>query len=189
MTLPALRRQIGKFERVVAKNAEQRGKFPDDPSKWVFSFAVSVRYVNVGMKTDNRFPFYRFIESEADLDAGLKQFLPLTQNPPMFYPELVKAGATALLANLLSHENTDIAIDVIEIIRELTDEDVGAEVDDLAEEDENEAEGSSGAGGGGGIATKTRMAMGELIDDLVRPHPSVYPPPPDGSEVVLTARV
>jgi beta-catenin-like protein 1 len=59
---------------------------------------------------------------------------------------------------LLSHENTDIAIDVIEIIQELTDEDVGAEVDDLAEEEE---EGSSG------MATKTRMAMGELIDELV----------------------
>jgi beta-catenin-like protein 1 len=90
----------------------------------------------------------------------LKQFLPLTQNPPLFYPELVKSGALALLANLLSHENTDIAIDVIEIIQELTDEDVGAEVDDLAEE---EGEGSTG------IATKTRMAMGELIDELVRP--------------------
>jgi beta-catenin-like protein 1 len=72
----------------------------------------------------------------------------------------VKSGALALLANLLSHENTDIAIDVIEIIQELTDEDVGAEVDDLAEE---EGEGSTG------IATKTRMAMGELIDELVRP--------------------
>lgn len=58
---------------------------------------------------------------------------------------------------MLSHENTDIAIDVIEIIQELTDEDVGAEVDDLAED---EAEGS-------GMATKTRMAMGELIDELV----------------------
>jgi beta-catenin-like protein 1 len=33
MTLPALRRQIGKFERSVGKNAEQRGKYPDDPSK------------------------------------------------------------------------------------------------------------------------------------------------------------
>lgn len=101
----------------------------------------------------------RFIESEADLDAALKQFLPLTQNPPLYYPELVKTGAIALLANLLSHENTDIAIDVIEIIQELTDEDVGADVDDMAED---EAEGSSG-----GMASRTRMAMGELIDDLV----------------------
>ena len=85
--------------------------------------------------------------------------MPLTQNPPLFYPELAKSGALALLANLLSHENTDIAIDVIEIIQELTDEDVGAEVDDLAEE---EAEGSSA-----GMATNTRMAMGVLIDELV----------------------
>jgi beta-catenin-like protein 1 len=40
----------------------------------------------------------------------------------------------------------------------LTDEDVGAEVDDLAEDE----------AGGSGMATKTRMAMGELIDELVR---------------------
>jgi hypothetical protein len=44
-------------------------------------------------------------------------------------------------------------------LQELTDEDVGAEVDDLLEEE--------GEGSGGGIATKTRMAMGELIDELV----------------------
>ncbi|RSH89598.1 hypothetical protein EHS25_002149 [Saitozyma podzolica] len=133
MTLPALRRQLGRFERIVAKNAEQRGKYPDDPS--------------------------RFIESESDLDSALKQFLPLTQNPPLFYPELVKSGAIALLTSLLSHENTDIAIDVVEVLQELTDEDVGAEVDDLLEEE--------GEGSGGGIATKTRMAMGELIDELL----------------------
>jgi beta-catenin-like protein 1 len=103
--------------------------------------------------------FIRFIESESDLDSALKQFLPLTQNPPLFYPELVKFGAIALLTSLLSHENTDIAIDVVEVLQELTDEDVGAEVDDLLEEE--------GEGSGGGIATKTRMAMGELIDELV----------------------
>ena len=39
----------------------------------------------------------------------------------------------------------------------MTDEDVGAEVDDLAEDE----------AGGSGMATKTRMAMGELIDELV----------------------
>lgn len=105
----------------------------------------------------------RFIESESDLDSALKQFLPLTQNPPLFYPELVKSGAIALLTSLLSHENTDIAIDVVEVLQELTDEDVGAEVDDLLEEE--------GEGSGGGIATKTRMAMGELIDELVSSLP------------------
>ena len=102
----------------------------------------------------------RFIESESDLDSALKQFLPLTQNPPLFYPELVKSGTIALLTNLLSHENTDIAIDVVEIVQELTDEDVGAEVDDLAAEE--------GEGSGGGMATKTRLAMADFIDELVR---------------------
>lgn len=33
LTVPALRRQLAKFERIVTKNAEQRGKYPDDPSK------------------------------------------------------------------------------------------------------------------------------------------------------------
>ncbi|WRT63378.1 uncharacterized protein IL334_000283 [Kwoniella shivajii] len=133
LDLPGLRRQLGKFERIVTKNAEMRGKFPDDPSK--------------------------FINSESDLDEALKQFLPLTQNPPLYFPELVKSGVVALLTNLLSHENTDIAVDVVEVIRELTDEDVGAEVDDLEEEeDENEA-------GGSGKAYRTRLAMGEFIDE------------------------
>lgn len=35
MSVPALRRLIGRFERAVAKNAEQRGKYPDDPTKYV----------------------------------------------------------------------------------------------------------------------------------------------------------
>jgi len=63
----------------------------------------------------------------------------------------------ALLAGLMSHENTDIAIGVVEVLQELTDEDVGAEVDDL-EEGADEA-----------TASQTRQAMGLLIDDLVSP--------------------
>lgn len=102
----------------------------------------------------------RFIESEADLDSSLKLLLPLTQNPPLFYPELVKAGTIALLAGLLSHENTDIAIDVVEVLQELTDEDVGAEVDDLEDE------------GDESTASLTRAAMGDLIGELVRSYTS-----------------
>lgn len=34
MTAPALRRLLAKFDRTVAKNAEQRGKFPEDPAKY-----------------------------------------------------------------------------------------------------------------------------------------------------------
>jgi beta-catenin-like protein 1 len=100
----------------------------------------------------------RFIDSEADLDAMLKQFLPLTQNPALYYPELINSGAVSLFANLLSHENTDIAVDVVEVLQELTDEDIGEE-DDLDEdgEDINEASG----------AAATRLALAQIVDELV----------------------
>ena len=58
----------------------------------------------------------------------------------------------ARLIGLLSHENADIAIDVVEVINELTDEDVGNEQD---EDDEDEE-------GGREQALKT------LIEALVR---------------------
>lgn len=102
----------------------------------------------------------RFIESESDLDGALKQFLTLTQNPALYYPELVKLGTASLLASLLSHENTDIAVDVIEIIQELTDEDVGAGGDELDGEDLDEEDEQK--------AMQVRMVMAELIDELVR---------------------
>ena len=64
--------------------------------------------------------------SEADLDAEIKALSILSEHPEL-YEEFVNLGCTASLVSLLSHENTDIAIDAIEIISELTDEDVEAE--------------------------------------------------------------
>lgn len=79
----------------------------------------------------------RFIDSEADLDAAIKGLLPLAQAPVIAYPELVRSGAVSQLIGLLSHENPDIVIDVVEVIHELTDEEVGNEM-----EEEEEGEGS-----------------------------------------------
>ena len=64
--------------------------------------------------------------SEADLDADVKALSILSEHPEL-YEEFAKLGCVASLVSLLSHENTDIAIDAIEIINELTDEDVEAE--------------------------------------------------------------
>lgn len=97
----------------------------------------------------------RFIDSEADLDAAIKALLPLAQVPTVSYPELIKSGATVLLVGLLSHENMDIVIDVVEVIHEFTDEDVGGE-------DEDEDEGESGG--------KNEEALKALIESLVRTH-------------------
>ena len=81
----------------------------------------------------------RFIDSEADLDSAIKSLLPLAQNPTIAYPELVKSGTVTLLVGLLSHENADIVIDVVELIHELTDEDVGDEDAEGSEEGAAEA--------------------------------------------------
>ncbi len=67
----------------------------------------------------------RFMSSEADLDADIKALSILSEHPYL-YEEFAKLGCVNSLVSLLSHENTDIAIDAVEIISELTDEDVEA---------------------------------------------------------------
>ena len=68
----------------------------------------------------------RIVGSEADLDADIKALSILSEHSEL-YDEFAKLGCVASLVSLLAHENTDIAIDAIEIINELTDEDVEAE--------------------------------------------------------------
>ncbi|OLN81143.1 Beta-catenin-like protein 1-like protein [Colletotrichum chlorophyti] len=94
-----LRKTALNFEKRITKNAELRAKFANDPQK--------------------------FIESEADLDAAIKDLSILTEHPEL-YPHFVKLGCIDSLVGLLAHENTDIAIDAVEIIGELIDEDVNA---------------------------------------------------------------
>ncbi|KAH7343526.1 DUF1716-domain-containing protein [Rhizoctonia solani] len=126
-----VRRLLSKLEKAVAKNQDQRSKYPNAPEK--------------------------FIDSEADLDAAIKALLPLAQAPTIAYPELIKSGATALLVGLLSHENMDIVIDVVEVIHEFTDEDVGGEDEDEDEEEDGE----------GQVTKKSEEALNNLIDALV----------------------
>ncbi|KAH8105853.1 Catenin-beta-like protein [Cristinia sonorae] len=110
LNITSIRKLLLRFERAVNKNQDQRSKYPDDPTK--------------------------FIDSEADLDLAIKSLLPLAQEPALAYPELVRSGSVARLIGLLSHENEDIVIDVVEVIHELTDEDVGNENED---EDQGES--------------------------------------------------
>ncbi|KAK8153874.1 Catenin-beta-like protein [Phyllosticta citrichinensis] len=95
-----LRKLALNFEKRISKNAELRAKFEDEPQK--------------------------FMGSEADLDADIKSLSVLSEHPEL-YGEFAKLGCAGSLVSLLAHENTDIAIDAIEIISELTDEDVQAE--------------------------------------------------------------
>ncbi|KAL1958812.1 hypothetical protein VTO42DRAFT_3649 [Malbranchea cinnamomea] len=95
-----LRRTALNFEKKISKNAELRAKYEDDPQK--------------------------FVASEADLDVEIKALSVLSEHPSL-YKDFAELGCVASLVSLLSHENTDIAIDAIEIIGELIDEDVEAE--------------------------------------------------------------
>lgn len=97
-----LKKTVLNFEKRITKNAELRAKYEDDPQK--------------------------FIGSEADLDADIKGLSILSEHPEL-YADFAKLGSVNSLVGLLAHENTDIAIDALEIIGELTDEDVSAEED------------------------------------------------------------
>lgn len=64
--------------------------------------------------------------SEANLDAHIKSLSILAEHSEL-YADFAKLGCVGSLVALLAHENTDIAIDAIEVLGELTDEDVAAE--------------------------------------------------------------
>ena len=66
----------------------------------------------------------------------------------------MQSGAVQRFVGLLSHENVDIVIDVVEVVHELTDEDVGDEADEEDDDDEGGRE----------------QALKLLIDALVRTY-------------------
>lgn len=99
-----LKKTHANLQRRVDKNAELRAKYEDTPAK--------------------------FMESEGDLDAELKVLSLLSEHPEL-YEELVELGGMTLIVSLLGHENADIAINAIQILAELTDEDVNADPKDL----------------------------------------------------------
>ena len=65
----------------------------------------------------------KFMESELDLDEEVQRLLAVAGSPEL-YPEFVKLGAVENLMALLSHDNADIAADVIDLFQQLTDADV-----------------------------------------------------------------
>ncbi|KAI8825867.1 Catenin-beta-like protein [Fimicolochytrium jonesii] len=105
--VPQLKRMVLKLEKIVNKNQEFRMKYANDPIK--------------------------FIESEADLDEELKNMQAASASPEI-YSTLVDLGTHATVLSLLSHENTDISIAAVELLNELTDEDLVAEASEEAEE-------------------------------------------------------
>ncbi|EZA50155.1 hypothetical protein DMN91_001553 [Ooceraea biroi] len=92
-----LKRTILLFEKRALRNQEMRVKFPDQPEK--------------------------FMESEVELHEILQE-LHIIATSPDLYQLMVELGAVPSLLELLSHENTDIAVGVVDLLQELTDVDI-----------------------------------------------------------------
>nr|CAG4646150.1 EOG090X03ST [Macrothrix elegans] len=91
---PALKRMILNFDKRVLKNQELRIKFPDAPEK--------------------------FMESELELHEAIQQMHALATIPEL-YAVAVEQNLIPKLLGLLSHDNADISVAVVNLLQELTD--------------------------------------------------------------------
>lgn len=90
----AVKRMLLSFEKQVLKNQEMRIKFPDQPDK--------------------------FMESELELNDEI-QSLHIISTVPQYYSLLIGARTINTLCGLLTHDNSDICIAVIDLLQELSD--------------------------------------------------------------------
>uniref|UniRef100_A0A7C9E8Z9 Beta-catenin-like protein 1 N-terminal domain-containing protein n=1 Tax=Opuntia streptacantha TaxID=393608 RepID=A0A7C9E8Z9_OPUST len=105
LDLKTLKKLVLAFERRLRDNIEARLKYPDQPEK--------------------------FADSEVELHEELQK-LKLLAGGPDLYPELVNLNTIPSILGLLNHDNTDIAIDVVSLLQDLTDEDVLEDNDEPA---------------------------------------------------------
>lgn len=125
----SLRRLVTILDKRCQANTELRMKYADQPEKAGPGCGPRGRESRIPVR-----PFFpsapQFLESEVDLDETIKKLGSIAASPEL-YPDLVSFGAVPLLVSLLSHENTDLVGDTLELLEELTDADV---VEDSAEE-------------------------------------------------------
>ncbi|KAL3280726.1 hypothetical protein HHI36_003962 [Cryptolaemus montrouzieri] len=102
----AIKKIILNFEKRSLRNREMRIKFPDAPEK--------------------------FMESEVELHEMLQE-MRILATAPDYYPLLVKLQVIPSLLELLSHDNSDIAVATVELLQELSDVDILHESEEGAE--------------------------------------------------------
>lgn len=83
-------------EKAITKNSLARTKYASEPA--------------------------RFMDTEVELDQQLKKLRVLAAAPDL-YGVLISSSTLRSLLNLLAHENSDIAVDVVSLLAELTDDD------------------------------------------------------------------
>jgi len=131
-----VKRALLQLEKRISSNTLLRAKHADDPSK--------------------------FLTSESDLDAEIKGLHVLAAAPEL-YDIFVKSGTLTSLLGLLTHENSDIVIDVINLLSELLSEDALAVVNTQRKEEEEEEEEEENIGEvAGKILIKALIEQGAL---------------------------
>lgn len=99
----------------------------------------------------------RFVDSEFALLESLHSLLLLSSAPLISYPILLELSTCTSLADLLSHENTDVVIAVIEVLEEWTDEEV-LDGDEEGEDEEDIDEAGK---------DERKDAMRDLVEGLI----------------------
>ncbi|KAI7744534.1 hypothetical protein M8C21_016208 [Ambrosia artemisiifolia] len=97
LEIKTLKKLVLSFERRLKDNIAARLKYPDQPDK--------------------------FADSEIDLHDEIQK-LKILAGAPELYPDLVNLNVIPSILDLLTHDNTDIALDVVSLLQDLTDEDV-----------------------------------------------------------------
>lgn len=100
-----LKKMLLLFEKRVLKNQEMRIKFPENPEK--------------------------FMESEFELNDTIQQLSSVSTVPDL-YPLIIQLSAVPSLLELLSHQNTDISVAILNLLQEMTDVDILHESQDGA---------------------------------------------------------
>lgn len=101
----AVKKHVLSFERRLRDNLEARMKHPDNPDK--------------------------FADSEIELHNEIERLKVLAGGPEL-YPDLVALNVVPSIVGLLGHDNADIAVDVVGLLVDLTDEDVLEDNDEPA---------------------------------------------------------
>lgn len=105
LDLRTLKKLVLSFERRLRDNIEARLKYPNQPDK--------------------------FADSEIELHEEIQK-LKILAGGPELYPDLVSLNTIQSILGLLSHDNTDIAMDTVSLLQDLTDEDVLEDNDEPA---------------------------------------------------------
>lgn len=154
LTPQSVRKQLLGLEKAVNKNRDLRTKYPTDPEKCVLLARLLVATTHADKERARR----RFVDSEFNLLETLRALFLFSTKPALTYPLMLENATLNTLADLLSHENIDVPVAVIEVLEELLDpEDLeGGDLED--EEDGEQAE---------ELLEQKRAALKALLDGLV----------------------